>query len=667
MKGYRAKRRTPWYFLDLISQWFYGLLAKSFLGRALTAYHRIDGRMHGRDDGAGVRPLSGWKQRVVRVMEKSPIVRGLKVAVQALFDIPVSVIGLFGVTYGLAGAAGLLLYNIYLLSNNVLEMELSGFLRYGLIVLLSCPPLFSQKPLSNTLYRCKWTRMLLIWLLGVPKDRFFRPVRSMWSGLPILTAVLAILTGAGSSQLARFSIFDGIPVAYHPWLLPVTLLLLALVGMVITVPETGVVLSCCCLALLWLQTDWALWLLLGLIIVTWIGYVIQILQAHRTLRFDLMDRVVCLFGVAVLFGGFAGYGVGFASLQRAVVMTLLMSLYFPIVNLMVTRTHVKRCWVGVCITVLLATVSVMAGYVNPGELEWSTHLMPHVGEMLSDGFAGVVGYLADGQASWHVVFLVMMAPLLLAFLIRSNRLLYQVTLGGLMLADVTLVFLSGSRGAFVALMIALLVFCFVGHHRTLTVGIVASPFLIGAWVTVALLPETWTQPYHRLVEWLTSWNGFYADRYREGVWEIFKAHPFGIGLGENAFEDLYAALTHTEVQSTTGTGNLYLDILLGLGIVGLVVFVLVVILFVQKSLTTLRYSGGRADRVLILGGLCGMVGVLLLGFARSVSDSVTLFFAFWMIMAVLCAYENVVDTETVALRTRSMENADGQDYIGRIE
>ena len=667
MKSQGKKRWTPWSFMDLVSRWFYGLLRRSFLGRWLTAYGRIDGRMRSQDHDAGVRPLSGWRQRMVRVMEKSPLVRGLKIMVQALFDIPMSMIGLFGVTYGLAGAGGLLLYNIHLLRNNILDMELDGFLRYGLIVLLACPLLFSNTPLSRTLYRCKWTRMLLIWLLGVPKDRFFRPVRSMWRGLPVLMVVSAILTGGASSQMGRFSVFDGISVAWHPWLVPVTLFVVALLGMVITVPETGVVLSCCCMAFLWLHTDWALWLLLGLIGATWVGYLVQVLQAHRTLRFDLLDRVVLLFGVAVLLGGLAGYGAGWGSAQRAIVMSVLLSLYFPIVNLMVTRTHVKRCWVGACITAVLATLSMVAGYVYPAEREWTTAVLPQTGELLSNGFAGFLRYLTDGNASWHIVFLVMMVPLLLAFLIRSNRLLYQVALGGLILADITLILLSGSLGACAALLIALLIFCFVGHHRTLTVGVFVSPVFLAGWLVIPHLPDAWMQPYHRVVAWLTSWEGLYAERYQEGIFAIFSEHPFGIGMGEKAFEELYAALSQTGPAPTAGTGSLYLDILLGLGISGLLVFALMIVLFVQKSLTMLRYSGGRADRVLILGGLSGMAGLLILGFARSMGDSVALFFGFWMILAVLCAYENVVETETVALQVRSMETTNGQDYIGRID
>ena len=666
MKRSGAKRRTPWSMMDLVSQWFYGLLRRSFLGRWLTAYRRMDRRMRGGDTGTGDRPLSGWRQTMVRIMENGPVVRALKLTAQVLFDIPVMLIGLFGAVYGLAGAGGLLLYNVYLLSIHVTEMDLSGFLRYGVILLLSTPLLFSRRPLSETLYRCSLTRVLLIWLLGVPKDRFFRPTRSAWRGLPVIAALLALLTGAWSSQLARFEFFAAIPSQWYPFLVPLSIFVMALICMIITVPETGVVLSCCCLALLWVQADWPVILLISLILTTWIGYVIQILQAHRTIRFELLDRVVLLFAAVLLFGGIVGYGTGAASMQRAVVLTVLLSLYFPIVNLMVTKTHVKRCWVGLCLMAAMVTVSVPMRWVDPEELRWLEMVWPKMGPVLADEFAGAVQWLTAGSIDWQILLLVLIVPLLLAFMLRSNRLLFRVIMAVLMAADVALIATSGSRGACLALLACGLIFCFLGHHRALTVSMFATPVAVGAWLCIPLLPESMTGWYRQAEAWLSSWDGLTASRYGAGVWRMVRTHPAGIGLGEGAFEMLYPLYATAAERPNGGSGSLYLDVLATLGIPGLIVFAAVVLLFVQKSLTSLRYCGGRADRLLILGGLGGLSGVLLLGAARSLSGGVTVFFVFWTVLAVLSAYENVLERETEALQARSMENAVGRDYIGRI-
>ena len=89
--------------------------------------------------------------------------------------------------------------------------------------------------------------------------------------------------------------------------------------------------------------------------------------------------------------------------------------------------------------------------------------------------------------------------------------------------------------------------------------------------------------------------------------------------------------------------------------------------FIQKSLTALRYGGGRTDRMMILGGMAGLLSVLLLGVTRSMGNNIVMFVGFWMILAILSTYVNVVVAETEALRSYNMSTVDGQDYVGRVD
>lgn len=658
-----GKSKSPWAVVDRFSARCYGLIRQSFLGRWMTAYQRLNRRMRGGE--AIDRPLTGFRQKVVRATEKSPIVKLFQAVAQALFDMPIAVVGLFGLMYGLSGAGGLLIYNVYLLSEHVGEMDMGGIMRYVMIVLFSCPLLFSGRPLSETLYRCGLTRIVLIWLLGVPKDRFLRPARPMWRGLPVVAAVLALGTGIWSSQLGRFEAFDQMSSLWYPLLVPLGILFLVLFSMILTVPETGVVLACGCLPLLWLRSDWPLFVLLGLIATTWLGLLVQLLQAHRTLRFDLLDRMVLLFGGVMLLGGMIGYGVDAASVQRALLLVGLLSLYFLIVNLMVTRTHVKRCWVGVVLMSLLVTASMLARYINPEELRWAEDLWYRAGPVVADEFAGAVNWLSAGALSWQVALLVMALPVTFAFLMRGKRLLWQTLLSVMLVVDLALVLLSGSRGAVIALLVGVLLFALLSHHRTLTVGVFAAPVVGGVCLCMPLMPEAWVAPVQRFSSWMSSWGGLYADRYWEGIWGLIKAHPAGIGFGADSFESLYPLYATTAV-TPGGTGSLFLNLLVTLGIPGLLVFGAVIFFFIQKSLTALRYAGGRADRVMILGGMVSLVSVLLMGCTRSL-DTPAIFVGFWMILAILSTYVNIVVTETEALRTQSMGTVTGQDYVGRVD
>jgi hypothetical protein len=569
--------------------------------------------------------------------------------------------------YGLSGLSGFLLYNVYLLSERMGQMEIAGVLQYGLFVLLSCPLFFSRRPLSETLYRCRITRVLLIWLLGVPKDRFLRAKRSSWGGLPVLTVVLALAAGIWSSQLSRFVVFQQISSAWYPLVVPMILVIATLIGMVITVPETGVVLSCACMAFLWTKTQWSLWLLLAVIAVTWIGYVVQILQAHRTLRFDVLDRMVLLFGMVVLFGGVVGYRAGGDSLRRAAVLFAMLSLYFPIVNLMVTRTHIKRCWVGVCITACFVTISMLARYIQAEELRWLELVSPRIGAVIADGFSNAVHWLAEGDTEWQSMFLVLFLPLLCAFFFRCRRLLLRVGIGLLFSAIAVLIVISGSRGAFVAMVVSMLLMGFMSHHRALTVGILALPVAGCVWLWSPLFPSAWRGLGRRFVEWLSSWGGLYLGRYWDGIRKLIGTHPAGVGLREGAFEALYPFFASSVDRPDAGSGSLYLDILITLGIPGLLIFGVTIFFFVQKSVTILNSCGGSLDRLLILGGLAGVVGVLLFGAARSMGDGIMVYVGFWMIVALISAYGNIMEIETAALAAHCVgRDGQGRDFVGRI-
>ena len=74
---------------------------------------------------------------------------------------------------------------------------------------------------------------------------------------------------------------------------------------------------------------------------------------------------------------------------------------------------------------------------------------------------------------------------------------------------------------------------------------------------------------------------------------------------------------------------------------------------------------GRAGP--ILGGLVGLANLLLVGFTRSVSNHMAMFVGFWMILAILSTYINIVVSETEALRAHSMGTVSGQDYVGRVD
>ena len=69
-----------------------------------------------------------------------------------------------------------------------------------------------------------------------------------------------------------------------------------------------------------------------------------------------------------------------------------------------------------------------------------------------------------------------------------------------------------------------------------------------------------------------------------GSFDMLEDHFFGgIGIGSSAFNQIYPQYAHAGIESAEHSHNLFLQILLGLGIFGLILFAVVLFLYLQKS------------------------------------------------------------------------------------
>ena len=116
----------------------------------------------------------------------------------------------------------------------------------------------------------------------------------------------------------------------------------------------------------------------------------------------------------------------------------------------------------------------------------------------------------------------------------------------------------------------------------------------------------------------------------------------------------------------TGSGSMYLDLLVCFGWSGLIVFGVIVFLFLQKNLSCARAAGNPDDRVMLLGGVTCMVGVLILGIVRGIGTEPAVFFSFWVLVGLCNAYANIVFDENRERRIRTRSEGRGEDRWYRL-
>ena len=141
------------------------------------------------------------------------------------------------------------------------------------IALSAIPLAMTTYPLAETVGSGRIGRWLLYRLLGVPESRLNQDGRKQpgraFSALPgYILCVLAIPAACTTVYI-------------NPLVIPLGLLGLGLLGLIVTHPESGVVLSSLCLPLMWLW-DGGVWIAALVILVTWAGYVPKLLQLRLT-------------------------------------------------------------------------------------------------------------------------------------------------------------------------------------------------------------------------------------------------------------------------------------------------------------------------------------------------------------------------------------------------
>lgn len=138
-----------------------------------------------------------------------------------------------------------------------------------------------------------------------------------------------------------------------------------------------------------------------------------------------------------------------------------------------------------------------------------------------------------------------------------------------------------------------------------------------------------------------------SSRYRietwKGVLRLLSAHPFGIGSGEAAFHLVYPVYAVSGTESVMHTHNVYLQVAVEHGIVGLFLFVLFLALLFRGFFAAWRQGACQNARPLFLGVAAALVGLLTMGFFDHLWYRPSLFYLFAMLAAGLSAFSLCVE------------------------
>ena len=111
----------------------------------------------------------------------------------------------------------------------------------------------------------------------------------------------------------------------------------------------------------------------------------------------------------------------------------------------------------------------------------------------------------------------------------------------------------------------------------------------------------------------------------------------GIGVGEAAFEEVYANYRLQGIAAPH-SHHLYLQLLVEIGVFGLLLFLTVLFFFAQSSFSHIGKTENKSARLLGAAALSGIAAALTQGFTDYIWYNYRVYFIFWAVIGIAAAF-----------------------------
>ncbi len=597
------------------TDFLYNFLIKSIAGRVFTAY---SSEQRAFEQGAvkcyigeGIVPLERSrkiKQFFERVLETSFFLNKLKVFGLYLLRLPLKTYGKFLLSFGVYSAV------VYATQLFIFEMAVDNIALFTSIscILLSLPLVSSGKSLGRSILSGYLANILFIDVLGFKSESLDIDV-------------------ATEKRRQSFSILWGmiaglLTVVVSPLYLPIAILGFLFLAMVFVSPEIGIVISifmvpfCSLLG----HPSVALTILVG---ISSFSYIVKLLRGKRIFKIKIIDLSIIAFMIMIMMGGIITVG-GSESFRSALLSCILIFGFFCVVNLMRTEKWLDRC----VNALVFSSVSVAV----IGVLEYSLGLATKGWVDLSK-FSYIEGRAVSlfDNPNILAMYLVLTFPLILAKASRA-RVRKEKILGFLSILAVLLcVIFTWSRGAWLALIVSTVFFLATRTRKTVSVIIA---ILLTLPVVNFFIPLGIKTRFMSIVD-LTDSSIYYRLYTWKGTLAAIKDNFLGgIGYGNEAFSEIYPSYAYSGMEAAEHSHSMFLQILLALGIFGLLIFGVFLFLFVQKNFEFLKNNNDRKITLMSSAAFSGIIGALVMGAFDNVFYNYRILFLFWVVAGISCAY-----------------------------
>ena len=632
------------FFMNLIyrvTTWFYALVVNGFFGSLFTAYsaeeqlfERSSTYQKLKRIGLFQKLRNSLKRTVSKAFEDSKIIT---LVTRWLSYLMKRKLKEYGALFSVMGAVGLLVYTLEGGSFYVFFRESSyiiscvGFMAVGLAFVAS------KKTLTAVLYESHIMSELLFEGFGIQKDFF------VYEEQDSKVSIVPIIAGAVLGGLSYF---------VNPTYYVIAIFVMLAATLIIIFPELGILAM---LAVIPTATFFAhpSLMLLSLGCFTAVSFFIKLLRGKRMARFRLIDIAIMAFIVIRLTSGVFGAG-GTAAFVQSLMAFGLALVYFLAVNLIRNKEWIKR---SVSVFVLFAVVSLIIGvfqmFVGGFESGW----------LDSSAFSDITVRISStfNNPNNFAAYILLLIPFLISLLLESKSPKGMVFYGLAILMALVCMVQTWSRGAWLGLCVSIVVFFLVYSRKSLpylaaggavsVLGIsMFAPTIENRFLSIGNLSES-SISYR-----ISAWKGIF-DMLGTAGWVS------GIGFGEASFSALYPAFAYSGAWAVKHAHSLYLQIITESGIPVLLLFIVVMILFVQNCFEYLYRVKNPECRNIVVAGVSSVIGFLVMGLTDYVWYNSRVYLAFWLVLAMVNANIRVGFAE----HNRNIYNEKSNFYSADLE
>lgn len=600
-------------FLMKLSSAIYKRLASGIFGGIFTSYER-ECEVMSESASAGLfgsleldrRFWHPFKQKLARTFEESVILSHIRGISRRLLACQLRVYGLFLFSFALYGALAYI-FKAFFVMRGEGAVDAGIIVTLVMMVIASVGLISARSTLAGALLGSSIACFFLFNVVGIRRESLEDIGES--EGRFNVAFVAGLIFGAASYAVAPvwlLAAIGGVIAAY----------------LVLISPEFGI------LAIITLLPFAPTMVLVAAVLYTAFCLFLKVMCGKRSIKLDLLDRMVLIFMLLMIFGGFVALSRG--SLKPMLVYVAFMLGYFLVVNLVRSREWVVRCVVGAMLScTVVACYGIVQNFFGLAETTWQD----------ADMFSSIKGRVVSTFENPNVLaeYLIMLLPIMLAAFIVTKSLKGKafVFLCGA-LSGGCLIY-TWSRGAWLGFMLGIMIFMLMYSRKTLAAMLFC---LLGVPFLPFILPESIIQRFTSIGD-LGDSSTSYRVYIWNGVISMLKDFLFtGIGIGNESFKLIYPAYALSGIETAPHSHNLYLQITVELGLFGLLVFIALLFVWAQ-SCFTLHTREKRSTKLIGAGIFCGIIAVLLQGMTDYIWYNYRVFLMFWLMLGLSAAVRRV--------------------------